>query len=116
MSMALALAPSSKFSQGVTIIMNEAKQIKNCPNIIKFVKYLKKVWTPKAKIVSTFGLMVRTNNLTESFHRHIKEKLGGVHPSIWDFLSMFSYYSISNSKCSLKVEKLISISVGRLIE
>lgn len=88
--MSLALAPSSYFAEGVKYIMKEAKKIPECPNIVEFVAYVENEWTPKAKLVSTFGLMVRTNNLTETFHRHIKEKLGGLHPSIWDFLSMLS--------------------------
>lgn len=86
MGMSLALAPASKFAEGIEVIQKEAEKLKRkVPGILIFADYVKTEWSKKADIVSNFGLLVRTNNLAETFHRHVKEKLGGLHPNVWNF-------------------------------
>lgn len=86
MCMSLALAPASKFTLGIKIILKEAEKLKRAvPGIMTFVNYVRDQWTSEAEIVSNFPLLVRTNNLAETFHRHVKEKLGGLHPNVWHF-------------------------------
>lgn len=91
--MALPLAPADFFEDGLNIIARLADEIgESHPQILEFMRYLRKQWSPLASVLSVHGCPSRTNNLVESFHQTAKKKLGGVHPNIWNFLGMQSNY------------------------
>jgi len=94
MAMTLALAPSEMFSEGLNLMQIIAdKESDNYPNILIFMKYMRSTWLPISKKISVYGCPVRTNNLVESFHNIISQKMISqtVHPNLWIFLGMLIY-------------------------
>lgn len=78
----------------------------------KFARYLVKEWKRVADVVYTVDTPVRTNNLAEIFNRYIVERLGGVHPNIWIFLSTYKLSTMT--QYSRKIYQLPDLN-GKLL-
>jgi len=88
--MVLPLAPTVMFEQELQIIQEEANTISVVyPAVLQFTVYFKRIWLPLKDKVSIFGTSKRTNNFVESFHFLFFRKLGGIHPTIWNFLRTY---------------------------
>lgn len=89
MAMTLALAPPEMFSEGLNIMQTIAdKESDNYPNILLFMKYMRSTWLPISQKISVYGCPVRTNNLVESFHNIVSQRMQTVHPNLWIFLGI----------------------------
>lgn len=55
--------------------------------LLDFGSYLRRFWVPLARVMSVNGQSVKTNNTCENYHMHAR-RIFGIHPGIWDFLSM----------------------------
>jgi len=92
MAMTLALAPSEMFSEGLNLMQIIAdKESDNYPNVLLFMKYMRSTWLPLSNKISVYGCSIRTNNLVESFHNTLSQKMQTVHPNLWIFLGMLIY-------------------------
>lgn len=86
MAMSMALAPSDLFHESLNIIQTIADSISTIhPNILLFMSYMRSTWLPIASKVSVYNCRIRTNNITESFHHIITQKIGTVNPNLWIF-------------------------------
>ena len=75
----LALLPTNKFQDGFLYIKTEVnKNFRNCRKWKKFMKYFKRQWVQKVtpEVFSVFGVVDRTNNFLESYHRTLNKRLG----------------------------------------
>jgi len=91
MAMTLALAPSEMFSDGLTFIQTIAdKESDHNPNVLLFMKYMRSTWLPISNKICVYGCSIRTNNLVESFHNTMSQKMQTVHPNLWIFLDNVS--------------------------
>jgi len=89
MAMTLALAPSEMFSDGLTFIQTIAdKESNHNPNVLLFMKYMRSTWLPISNKICVHGCSIRTNNLVESFHNTMSQKIQTVHPNLWIFLGI----------------------------
>lgn len=87
----MALAPSSLFLDSLNLMQNVADRVSaTYPNVL-FMAYLRNTWLPIASKVSVHNCPVRTNNLVESFHHIVNQKIGTVHPNLWVFLGKKKY-------------------------
>lgn len=87
MAMTLALAPPHMFAEGLNIIQTIADgKSEDYPNILVFMKYMRSTWLPLSEKVSVYGCAIRTNNLVESFHNRLSQKIQTIHPNLWIFL------------------------------
>lgn len=109
MTMALPLLPSNLFQEALNIIQNEADQLSNeYPDILQFMSYLRLNWLPAASKISTYRCPVRTNNIVESFHNTMTQKLG-TRSNIWMFLG--NAYIVFGLNLSIKCFRLYKIIV-----
>ncbi|XP_029678513.1 uncharacterized protein LOC115244734 [Formica exsecta] len=91
MAMTLALAPPEMFSEGLTLMQIIAdEESDNYPNMLLFMKYMRSTWLPISNKISVYGCPIRTNNLVESFHNIMTQKMQTVHPNLWIFLDNIS--------------------------
>ncbi|XP_011172197.3 uncharacterized protein LOC105204709 [Solenopsis invicta] len=91
MAMTLALAPSEMFAEGLNIMQTIAdEESDNYPNMLVFMKYMRNTWLPISKKTSVYGCPIRTNNIVESFHNIMAQKMQTVHPNLWIFLDNIS--------------------------
>lgn len=97
---ALALLPAERFREGLEVIRQQATRIRNEPEqLVVFLNYLERYWLPLAPIVSVRSTAVRTNNIAESFHRQLSQRLGGSRPNLFVFLGnniFFFFLNIDN--------------------
>ncbi|XP_039305176.1 uncharacterized protein LOC120357766 [Solenopsis invicta] len=91
MAMTLALAPSEMFAEGLNIMQTIAdEESDNYPNMLVFMKYMRNTWLPISKKTSVYGCPIRTNNIVESFHNIMAQKMQTVHPNLWILLGISS--------------------------
>ena len=87
--MALALLPADEIRETYLEIV-DSLTLQTRIEMKSFFAYYEVFWlldiTPE--IFSVYGLLRRTNNVLESYHRTLKQKLG-VHSNIWMFTSNF---------------------------
>lgn len=87
MAMSMALAPSNLFDDSLNIMQTLADRMSTTyPNVLLFMTYMRSTWLPLASKVSVHNCRVRTNNVVESFHHVITQKIGTVNPNLWIFL------------------------------
>lgn len=92
MAISMALAPSSLFLDSLNLMQNVADRVSaTYPNVLLFMAYLRNTWLPIASKVSVHNCPVRTNNLVESFHHIVNQKVGTVHPNLWVFLGIYIF-------------------------
>ncbi|XP_043467577.1 uncharacterized protein LOC122504814 [Leptopilina heterotoma] len=110
MVMNLALAPDTRFSEGLELIEKVCKDdIQNFKDIKTFLDYVKNQWIPLASVLCVCDCSQRTNNAVESFHKNAFDELGGNHPHMYAFLTKMAAYIASEDLQYLRVLKGYSI-------
>lgn len=85
--MTMALIPSNRFEEALSLIQFEINQTSHeYPALKDFLAYVRKTWLPLASKVSVYDCPARTNNITESFHNVAKRKFNKAHENVWSFL------------------------------
>lgn len=90
--MALALLPGHEVGLAFgVLVMNTSPEHSRI--FREFFDYYDTQWLRKVtpRIFSVYGLIRRTNNSVESYHRVLVEKMAP-HPNIWDFTSMYTLH------------------------
>ncbi|XP_066592929.1 uncharacterized protein [Prorops nasuta] len=106
----LALAPASCFTDGIIIIEKEIMEVYGGNLMfLLFLKYLKTTWLPISTMVSVYNHSHRTNNIAESFHNIIAQKIGKGNKSIWTFLDKLQTVMLDEmiKHSQLKVSKVV---------
>lgn len=87
MYLSIPLLPPECFEEAARYLDEEVKEVKKIDNNIqKFHDYFKDTWMKHPEHVSVFNLSTRSTGGPESFYRHIKNKLGGIHPIVWKLI------------------------------
>lgn len=89
-ALSLGYLPHYLFRDGVDIVTIMADNSGN-QDLQAFAGYVRRYWLPLGKIVSVFGVSLRTNNTCELFHRNAHRVLHD-HPEFFQFLSIYYTY------------------------
>ena len=90
MAMSIPLAPVIRFAESLEIVEAVTDRIRErYPSVDRFINYMRRQWLPLADIVTVGAAALRTNNICETFHRHIVARLGGSHPNIWRLVGAY---------------------------
>ncbi|KAG8148326.1 uncharacterized LOC118071461 [Chelonus insularis] len=83
----LPLLPKEGFPEAIEFYRKKANQVdpEYQDNVNKFINYLENQWLRIAEVVSVWRSPKRTNNICESFHRWLPQRLG-VHPNLYAFI------------------------------
>lgn len=107
MAMSLALVPPGMFLEGLNLMQVIADEASDeYPNILLYMKYMRSTWLPIAEKLSVYGCTIRTNNLVESFHNIISQKMQTIHPNLWVFLGNYYYILLK----LIQIKYFISLS------
>ncbi|XP_011876392.1 PREDICTED: uncharacterized protein LOC105566750, partial [Vollenhovia emeryi] len=107
MAMTLALAPPEMFSEGLNLMQIIAdEEYDNYPNAMLLMKYMRSTWLPISKKISVHGCPVRTNNLVQSFHNIMSQKMQTAYPNLWIFLDNVSKLIIMDQE--INYDRLVS--------
>ncbi|XP_057340064.1 uncharacterized protein LOC130677345 [Microplitis mediator] len=87
MYLSVPLLPPECFKEAARCLEEEIHKVAAIDdNILRFNKYFIDVWLKHPEHVSVFNVSTKSTGGPESFHRHNKTKLGGVHPIVWKLI------------------------------
>lgn len=100
--MALPLLPAGRIRTGAAELLGQKKTAlgavtyRDRSRIRKFESYIQNFWLGRVgpERMSVYSLRHRTNNITESYHRWLKPKLGATaaHPPFWQFMERLTEF------------------------
>lgn len=87
--LSLPLLPPPRMEEGYGILQNEARAYGDTFTLL--LAYVLNTWirTVTPEVFSVFGLIRRTNNNVEAFHKRLQHAMGVEHPNIWHFTGKY---------------------------
>jgi hypothetical protein len=94
---ALANLPHGDMEDVFYLLAKNARQIAGLSvferyGIRKICRHFITYWMPKADILTTWGATFRTNNPVENINRWVKVRMGGAHPTFYNFAGFTADY------------------------
>lgn len=102
--MALPFLPPNDMGDGLNYVVSEMNRL-NIEGSPRLSRYFSRMWLPIAAIISVYERRTRTNNVSESFHKQAKEKIG-IRQGIWTMLGKSMYNDNNVLLCLKNIESL----------